>query len=45
MIGDDMVFKTPGWDTMLLEEFNNMPKDQIQAVHCNDAFHGCKPSC
>ena len=28
MIGDDMVFKTPGWDTMLLEEFNNMPEDQ-----------------
>jgi len=40
MIGDDMVFHTPGWDTMLLEEFNNMPEDQIQAVHCNDAFHG-----
>tara|TARA_R110002020_G_scaffold13595_3_gene48837 strand:+ start:4407 stop:5153 length:747 start_codon:yes stop_codon:yes gene_type:complete len=42
MIGDDMVFKTPGWDTMLLEEFKNMPKDQIQAIHCNDDCHGAK---
>ena len=42
MIGDDMVFKTPGWDNMLLEEFNNMPGDQIQAVHCNDDYHGAK---
>ena len=42
MIGDDMVFKTPGWDTMLLEEFNNMPEDQIQAIHCNDDCHGAK---
>jgi len=37
-----MVLKTPGWDTMLLKEFNNMPKDQIQAVHCNDDCHGAQ---
>jgi hypothetical protein len=39
MIGDDMVFKTKGWDTMLLEEFKNMPDDKIKAVHCNDDCH------
>jgi len=40
MIGDDMVFRTHNWDQMLLEEFNNMPKDKIQAIHCNDDCHG-----
>ena len=42
MIGDDMVFKTKGWDTMLLEEFKNLPADEIKAVHCNDDYHGAK---
>lgn len=42
MIGDDMVFKTPGWDTKILEEFKNMPEDCIKAVHCNDDCHGAK---
>jgi hypothetical protein len=40
MINDDYVFKTQGWDTMLLEEFANMPEDKIQAIHCNDEKHG-----
>tara|TARA_R100000664_G_C2759090_1_gene148514 strand:- start:2250 stop:2993 length:744 start_codon:yes stop_codon:yes gene_type:complete len=42
MIGDDMVFKTNGWDTKLIEEFTNMPSDKIQAIHCNDDCHGEK---
>ena len=42
MIGDDMVFKTKGWDTMLLEEFKKLPADEIKAVHCNDDYHGAK---
>jgi len=40
MINDDYVFKTQGWDTMLLEEFANIPDDKIQAIHCNDEKHG-----
>jgi|TARA_R100001163_G_C5051280_1_gene188066 hypothetical protein len=40
MINDDYVFKTQGWDTMLLEEFASMPEDKIQAIHCNDEKHG-----
>ena len=40
MIGDDMVFKTPDWDETLLSEFKKMPSDKIQAIHCNDGFHG-----
>ena len=42
MIGDDMVFKTPGWDEMLIKEFENMPEDKIQGIHCNDDCHGAK---
>jgi hypothetical protein len=44
MIGDDMVFHTPGWDNMIIEEFsgNNIPGDQIKAIHCNDDCHGAK---
>jgi len=42
MIGDDMVFKTPGWDEMLINEFKNMPSDNILGVHCNDDCHGEK---
>ena len=44
MIGDDMVFHTPGWDNMIIEEFsgNNIPGDQIKAIHCNDDYHGAK---
>ena len=43
MIGDDMVFKTRGWETKILEEFtNNCPKDNIKMLHCNDGRHGSK---
>jgi len=44
MVGDDMVFHTPGWDEMLINEFSgdNMPQDKIKAVHCNDDCHGAK---
>jgi len=42
MIGDDMVFKTPNWDQMIIDEFKNAPKDGIYAVHCNDDCHGPK---
>jgi len=42
MIGDDMVFTTPGWDEMIIEEFKNAPADNIKAVHCNDGCHGSK---
>lgn len=42
MIGDDMVFATPGWDEMLIKEFSNAPKDSILGVHCNDGYHGQK---
>jgi len=37
-IGDDMVFKTPNWDTEILNEFNDgkLPKDKIKLVHCYD---------
>jgi hypothetical protein len=42
MIGDDMVFKTPNWDEMLLTEFKNAPDDKILGIHCNDGYHGEK---
>lgn len=42
MIGDDMVFATPGWDEMIIEEFKNAPADNIKAVHCNDGHFGSK---
>lgn len=42
MIGDDMVFATPGWDEMLIKQFEQAPKDQIYGVHCNDGYHGEK---
>jgi hypothetical protein len=42
MIGDDMVFKTKDWDLEILNEFKEMPSDNIKAVHCNDDCHGAK---
>ena len=42
MIGDDMVFLTPGWDEMLIEEFKTAKLDLIHGVHCNDGYHGEK---
>jgi len=37
-----MIFKTPGWDTRVLSEFNadSCPEDKIKMVHCNDGFRG-----
>jgi len=45
-IGDDMIFRTNGWDTKILAEFTsaNLPSDQIKLVHCNDGYHGAKLS-
>ena len=42
MIGDDMVFLTQGWDEILINEFKNMPSDQIKGIHCDDGYHGSK---
>ena len=42
MIGDDMVFLTPGWDEMLIEEFKTAKLDLIHGVYCNDGYHGEK---
>lgn len=41
MIGDDMVFRTSGWDEEIMAEFNeeNCPSDKIKMVYCNDARH------
>jgi len=36
-IGNDMIFRTPNWDEIILNEFqNNCPKDNIQLIYCND---------
>ena len=40
MIGDDMMFKTQNWDTEIIKEFKNGPKDKIIMVHCNDGMRG-----
>lgn len=42
MIGDDMLFRTNGWDSKIIEEFTypNCPKDNIKMVYCNDGRHG-----
>jgi hypothetical protein len=39
-IGDDMIFKTPGWDSMIIDEFvgDNLPDDNYKLVHCYDGF-------
>ena len=42
MIGDDMVFKTPNWDEEVIKEFQDIPKDKIKAIHCNDDCHKAK---
>lgn len=36
-IGNDMIFRTPGWDTTIINKFKNeCPKDKIQLYHCHD---------
>lgn len=39
-IGDDMIFRTPGWDKEIINEFteNQNDKDNIKLVHCFDGF-------
>lgn len=37
--GDDIVFKTQGWDTQVIEAFEQFP-DKIAFVHGDDGFHG-----
>lgn len=43
MLGDDMEFKTPGWDTRVLAAINT--NNGIGIVHCEDEFcsHGACP--
>lgn len=40
MIGDDMIFRTPSWDTAIIKEFEEGPEDHIQLVYCNDGHRG-----
>lgn len=38
-IGDDMIFKTPNWDSEIIKELSdNLPQDKIKLVHCYDGF-------
>lgn len=37
--GDDIVFKTKGWDTLVRKAFEEQP-DKILLVHGNDLIHG-----
>jgi hypothetical protein len=38
-IGDDMIFKTPNWDTEIASELTDkLPADQIKLVHCYDGY-------
>lgn len=41
MIGDDMEFRTSGWDTKILEEFSESkcPSDNFKMVSCYDGRH------
>lgn len=45
-IGDDMIFRTPDWDKMILEEFNHdrLPPDNIKLVHCRDGIQNARLS-
>ena len=36
-LGNDMIFRTPNWDEIILNEFQtNCPEDKIQLIYCND---------
>lgn len=37
-MGDDIIFRTPHWDTMVCAEFDNCP-DRILFVHGRDGYH------
>ena len=40
MVGDDMVFRTTGWDEMVLDEFSpsRCQPDMLKLVHCRDGL-------
>lgn len=39
-VGNDMIFRTPGWDTKIINKFKNeCPKDNIMLYHCDDGYH------
>lgn len=46
-VGDDMIFKTPNWDEMILNEFKkvNCPEDKIKLVHCYDGHRELDEIC
>jgi hypothetical protein len=40
-LGDDSIFRTKGWDKMILDEFMvNCPRDRFKLVHCWDGCYG-----
>lgn len=39
--GDDIIFRTPGWDDRIREAFSTIP-DNIALVYGDDGFHGIK---
>lgn len=45
-IGDDMIFRTPSWDTKIIQEFtgDKLPEDKIKMVHTWDGYQGEKLS-
>jgi hypothetical protein len=46
-LGDDMVFRTTGWDTEIIKEFTgkNLPDDKIKVVQCHNGWHNENPGC
>lgn len=45
-IGDDMIFKTPNWDSEIIEELTtNLPADKIKLVHCFDGYRTSDEIC
>ena len=46
-IGDDMIFKTPDWDSMIIDEFrgDNLPSDKFKLVHCYDGYRPIDEIC
>jgi len=45
-IGDDMIFKTPNWDEMIIQELtDDLPIDKIKLVHCYDGYRTTDEIC
>lgn len=45
-IGDDMIFKTAGWDREIIAELSDrLPADQIKLVHCYDGYRTADEIC